>query len=224
MSTASQLLTTDERRLINESVRAAEAQTSAEIVPVVATASGRYDRAEDIAGLWLGIAWMVSGVWLWPTPTIEAGSWGHDPVVWRAITLAGATLSGFLIGAIICSRVAWMRRLFTPMPQMRDEVRNAAASAFFDHRVHHTQAGGGLLIYISLFERMAVILADRQILTSLGQPAIDELCQSLTQQLHNAGPALALQQIIGTAGAKLSSVLPRAGDDVNELPDALVTI
>ena len=44
----------EQRRAVAQAVAEAEGKTSAEIVPVVATASGRYDRAEDIVGLWTG--------------------------------------------------------------------------------------------------------------------------------------------------------------------------
>ena len=54
MIKATRLITDADRQRINAAIADAELHTSAEIVPVVASASGRYDRAEDIAGLWLG--------------------------------------------------------------------------------------------------------------------------------------------------------------------------
>ena len=51
MLNATRFLTTAEQQQVEAAVREAEAQTSAEIVVVVATESGRYDRAESIVGL-----------------------------------------------------------------------------------------------------------------------------------------------------------------------------
>lgn len=226
VQSAAQLFTENDRQRINDSVRAAEAQTSAEIVPVVATSSGRYDRAEDMVGAWLGVSLMVTVALLWPLPsnTPEAGSWESDLSRWLLVGQALAFMIGFFLGAVISSRVAWLRRLFTPARQMSDEVQQAARRVFFDNRIHHTQGSSGLLIYLSLYERIAVVLADQRVLELLGQPALDELCRNLTERLHRGQPTEALCQAIQTAGDILKNVMPRMQDDINELPDSLVTI
>ncbi len=224
MQHASSLFSEADRQRINKTIQFAESLTSAEIVPVVATASGRYDRAEDLVGLWFSALLVVAVSIGWPAEVAETGSWGMHPAVWQTLKLVSALLSGFLVGAVLGSRIAWLRRLFTPAQQMQDEVQQAARSAFFDNRIHHTQSGGGLLIFVSVFEHVAVILADRQVLDGLGQSALDELCETLTRQLRHHAPTEALCQTIQAAGEKLKTVLPRVIDDVNELPDALVTI
>ena len=224
MQYASSLFSATDRQRINQTIQAAESLTSAEIVPVVATASGRYDRAEDLIGLWLGVLLVVAVSVFSPAAMAEPGGWDSHPLLWQTLKLVAVLLGGFLVGAVLSSRIGWLRRLFTPATQMRDEVNQRARSVFFDNRVHHTQSGGGLLIYISLFERIAVILADQQILDSLGQSPLDDLCQTLTQQLQSKQPTEALCQTIQAAGEKLQPALPRAHDDANELPDSLVTI
>jgi putative membrane protein len=224
MQNASSRFSASDRQRINQTVQTAESLTSAEIVPVVATTSGRYDRAEDLAGLWLCVLLVVAVSIGWPAEAAESGSWGTSPALVQSLKLVGALLGGFLAGVVLCSRIAWLRRLFTPAVQMREEVSQTARSVFFDNRVHHTHGGGGLLIYISLFEHRAVILADRQIMEALGQPRLDELCHTLTDQLHQDRPTEALCQTIQAAGEMLQSALPRSPGDVNELPDSLVTI
>ena len=91
-----------DRDRVNAAVREAESATSAEILPVVARSSGRYDRPED-----------------------------------------------------------WLRRLFTPHTQMREEVLSRAREVFFDQRIHHTGGASGVLLYVSLFEHMAAVIADQ---------------------------------------------------------------
>ncbi len=225
MPSASQFFSNADRQRINESVRAGESRTSAEIVPVVSSASGRYDRAEDLAGLWLGVLLLILVAILWPAPhETDAGSWQNASPVWFIVRLVVAMVAGFMAGAVVSSRFEWLRRLFTPRIQLTDEVNQAARAVFFDNRVHHTRTGGGVLIYVSLFEHVAAILADRHVIDTIGQPAIDELCTLLTRQLSVVGPTEALCQTIQAVGERLSTVMPRAKDDVNELPDALVTI
>mgnify|MGYP004002922421 CR=1 FL=1 len=51
MTKASKLFTAKEQKQINNAITQAESNSSGEILPVVITASGRYDRAEDLFGL-----------------------------------------------------------------------------------------------------------------------------------------------------------------------------
>jgi putative membrane protein len=222
MQKASTYFTTEERATIEKAVVDAEMKTSAEIMPVVATSSGRYDRPEDIFGLWLGV--IAAGVVGVLFPAGESGDWGVTMAQWHAIAVLIALVAGFVLGAVIASYVGWLRRLFTPRAQMRDEVDARSRGVFFDSRVHHTKGATGLLVYVSLYEHMAVILGDQEVLNKLGQPALDELCKELTAGLHAGRKADAIAEVIRDAGAKLGAVLPRADDDVNELADTLVLI
>ena len=62
MKKASQHFTEEEKKKISQAVKDAESKTAAEIIPVAATSSGRYDRAEDIIGLVIGIIVMVNAL------------------------------------------------------------------------------------------------------------------------------------------------------------------
>ncbi len=224
MQRASQLFNEEQRHLVEQAVVEAEGQTSCEIVPVVATASGRYDRAEDIIGLWLVMVTVVL-MWLLPWQKEDAGSWGAGtPLFLELIALAAAVLIAFIAGAVAGSQIGWLRRLFTPRSQMREEVAAQAREVFFDNRVHHTKGGSGLILYISLFERTAMVLSDEVILDKLGQPFLDQLCRRLTEGMGTTHPGEALSEVIKEAGRQLSNPLPREEDDVNELQDTLILI
>lgn len=224
MRTASQALTNEDRKKVCRAISAAEATTSAEIVPAVATASGRYDRAEDVVGLWMSLVALALAWTFWPHTPHEQGSWGNSPAWIHFVVLAMSVVAGFLVGAIFASRVGWLKRLFTPRSMMRDDVQSRARHVFFDGRIHHTQGRSGLLIYVSLLEHQAVVLADAAIVEQLGQVQIDALCQQLTDTLRTGDLTTALCATIASAGQKLAAVLPRQADDSNELPDALVLL
>lgn len=202
----------------------AESRTSAEIVPVVAGSSGRYDRPEDIVGLWLSVVLLVLFWFLVPRASEEPGSWGGMSDAGRLAILVVAVVGGFIAGAFAAMRIDRLRRLFTPKSQMRDEVSLRARQVFFDGRVHHTAADSGLLIYISLFEHMAAVIGDRAIVEKLGQSFLDELCARLIEQLKTGSPTDALVATLQSAEDRLAKALPRSADDRNELPDALVVI
>lgn len=221
MNRATKVFGITERKLIAEAVAAAEAKTSAEIVPVVATQSGRYDRAEDAFGLLLGLGLFV-GLWLalqGPRDT----DWGTGYMIewWHALLVIPA---GFALGVMLASRIGALAMLFTPAAEAAHEVQRAARQAFYDQRVHHTAGSSGLLIYVSLLEHRAVVLADEIVTGKLGQAALDEICQTLTAALRKQPVPEALAAAIAQAGEKLAAALPRQADDKNELADVLVLV
>ena len=177
MRNATSSFTEEDRKKVAAAVLESETRTSAEIVPAVASASGRYDRAEDIVGLIAGLGGMIV-VWLvFQREDPAAGGWDGLPLAVGLPALVPVMIAGFLVGAIVATRVGWLRRLFTPRGQMIEETNAAAAQLFHDSRIHHTAAASGVLVYLSLFERRAVILADRAAFDALGQTRIDELCR-----------------------------------------------
>lgn len=226
MQQASTLFTDVDKTRIEQAVAAAEAQTSCEIMPVVATSSGRYDRAEDTIGLWLAT---ITAVVLWlalPRHAVEPGSWDGMPLIYELLLLIIGIVVAFALGAWAGSRVGWLRRLFTPRIQMEEEVARRAKEVFFDSRVHHTAGATGLLLFVSLFEHMARVLVDQTILDhpKLGKSFVDRLCRHLTSAIERSDPTVALCETIALAGQELRAALPRAVDDVNELQDALVVL
>jgi putative membrane protein len=146
-----------------------------------------------------------------PLPQIEAGDWASFGPVWQLVAMLTGAMAGFIAGAILGGKVDWLRRLFTSRAQMRDEVYSRAREVFFDKRVHHTDHGSGVLLYVSMFEHMAAVIAD-------------ELCRDFTQRLHEKAPIDALCDTATSLGRHLAPLLPRAENDVNELSDALVVI
>lgn len=217
-------ITDDDRSAINTAIAAAESKTAAEIVPVVAESSGRYDRAEDLCGLWLGLIFMIVTWLLLPEPFREPGSWGGPSLLWYPFSLTVAVVIGFVLGIVISNRLPGLRRLFTPGSELQQEVANRSRQVFFDQRVRHTAGHGGILLYVSLFERRAAIIADRSVLDALTQPTIDSLCAEFTNRLKTGSLKDAFVETIADVGNRLSSKLPAGDDDRNELPDALVTL
>lgn len=224
MQKASSLFSEDQRKQIQTAVAAAESNTSCEIVPVVATASGRYDRPEDIVGLWFAI---MSGsfVWYWmPRQIADSGSWNSSSDLVGILVLIAVMIASFLIGAIAASKISWLRRWFTPKKEMNEEVISRAQETFFNKNIHHTESSTGLLIYISLYERVAVILGDQNVVQELGQDTLDQLRDQLISDFKEGNATEAICKAIEDAGDFLSGPLPRQADDINELEDALVLL
>ena len=224
MKRASKYFSDGEKLRIEQAVAEAEAETSAEILPVLASSSGRYDRAEDIAGVWLSIIFMTLTWAVLQTQSAEAAQWGSTWARFELPLLVLAVIVGYGLGMTIATYSWTLRRLFTPKKHMSAEVELAAGHAFFDGRVHHTQGGTGILIYISLFEHGARILADQTAHEKLGQEALDELCKKLIDGIKAGDLATALCEVIKDAGERLAKVLPRTDGDHNELENTLIIL
>lgn len=222
MKRASKLFSQDDHKAITEAVVQAESKTSAEIMPVVATASGRYDRAEDIVGLWIGLG-ALAIVWFLFQGTTES-EWSGVSLVVNLPIVIGIVFAGWLVGVFVANHVPWLRRLFTLRKELRAEVEQGARKAFFDSRVHHTAGATGVLIYVSLFEHVATVLADKEVTEKLGQEKLVQFCSELTTALAKGEYTEAFTKTIEDIGAALGEVLPRQSDDKNELEDALVVL
>ena len=172
-----------DRQHVAQAIRDAESKTSAEIVPVIAHSSGRYDRPEDIVGLWLALVGIVVVWYFYPSSQVKAGSWDTSEPVWELVSLVAVTIIGFVVGAVLATRIGWLRRLFTPAKQMREEVFGRARQVFFDNRVYRT---AGSLRRAALHPRCTSgwrpSLPTRSVIDKLGQAQIDQTCAEFTPQ------------------------------------------
>jgi len=220
------LLSDEERESIDRAVLEAERRTCAEIVPVVAKASGRYDRAEDVVGLWFGIA-LCAGVWWFFQGVGESSGWsGVGEVRVGFWTFAALIVVGFAVGVVLASRVLWLRRLFTSSREMEEEAVSRAKKAFFDRRVHRTSAASGVLVFVSVYERCAVLIADEGVRERLSLRSLDEVRDELIAGLREDGLASGLRRGIARLGSLLETALPPAADRSSavEIGDRVIVI
>lgn len=222
MKGASDFFTLEEKESINRAVAEAEKRTSGEIVPVVAAVSGRYDRAEDIAGLLFGLA-ALAFFWLLFQRTVPAeGDWALGYRLTLGLPwLAFIIVVGFIIGVALAGRVAWLRRPLVGEQEMRQEVERAAWQAFSRFRVGRTVAGTGILIYVSLFERMVCVLGDEPIASKLDQTTWNEIRDAIIVGIRERRAADAFCQAVARCGELLGKHFPCTAGDINELGNEL---
>lgn len=223
MSKASEFFSKEQQAAVESAIADAEIKTSCEVVTVMATSSGRYDRGEDIAGLWLGALCLVIGWYLWPIEPSNDGNWETSSSVPHYLGWLAALFFGFITGAILAAKFARLRLLFTPKPEQIEEVESKAKQAFFDQRMHSTEGGTGVLIYISLFEKMVVILTDETVQTHLNDSEVAKHCQKVASSLGQSSPD-GLIETIQALGDHLAGPMPCAPDDVDELDNAIVFV
>jgi len=225
MKKASQFFSEQERKLVEDAVTKAESKTSGEIVPVIATQSGRYDRSEDLFGFFLALI-IFGAVWCFFQDALPLdGDWeqGIHLVINLPVSL-GILVAGYFLGIILASWFPVLRQPFIPNREMREEVEKAAAEAFQKFRLRRTRDATGVLIYISLYERMVRVMGDDAISQKLDQNNWNDVCQTVLKGFTEKRVAEGLQEAILKCGNLLEKHFPIQPGDVDELSNELKII
>lgn len=217
---AKTFLSTDEQTAVSAAIAAAEERTSAEIVCALATESGRYDRAEALLGLICALLGLLT-VNLVTEGSASGGSWEEAARVPFLLQATGVAL-GFLVGNVLASYVHPLRRIFVGGAEVEAELARAASQVFVSQRLASTRAKGGVLLYVSLFERRVLVLADEGAFAVLGQEGVDALRDQAIAKLRAGERAATFQETVAAIAERLESALPCEADDTNELADELL--
>jgi putative membrane protein len=219
---ASTYFSAEEKKRIEAAIGEAEARTAGEIVPVVATASGRYDRGEDLFGLVCAIIALVVAWWLWQGIVVTPTEWAlrYDLALGLPVIVI-VVVAAFLLGAVVATYVPALRLPFISSGEMQEEVERSAAAAFQRFRVRRTAAGTGVLIYVSLYERVVRVLGDDAINAKVVQAEWDAVCTLAVEGLRANRGAAGLADAVRKAGELLSRHFPRQPDDRDELVNEL---
>lgn len=216
---AEPVVTEEDRAAVNAAVSEAEKGTAAEIVAVLASASDAYERAEDLAGLW-GALGLVAAAW-WRFQGVREEEWaGHRPVL-DLVAVLVLFAAGFILGIAAARLVPGLKRLCAPRRVLAGRVLAAARESFVRFHVHRTKEATGIVIYVSLFERMAAVVADDRALAALEGGAIEEIRDLVLQGVRAGRIAEGFSAGIRRAGEILARRLPIRPGDVNELPNEL---
>ena len=199
-------LAPEAREAAVEAVGAVEALTSAELVVAVRAQSGSYRAADLVAGAVAGFAALLLLLFL-PQPFAVA-------------TMPFDVLAAFGLGLLASSRAPALRRALTPAAARRASVLTAARAAFYELGVSKTARRNGVLVYVSLLERVAEVVTDVGIDAAALGPAWPAACAALARAVESDDVRAFAQALRGLA-PPLAERMPRAADDVNELPDAL---
>ena len=230
------LLKPEDHQRISAAIEAVEARTSGEVVGVVARQSGDYWETP--------LAWAGGTALIAPAIAIMAGlrpsmlsglpgmsdAWtvahvgGADAAVTQALTtfvLVQAAL--FVLTALIVS-IRPLRRLLTPSALKREHVHRRAEEQFVAQGLHQTTHGMGVLIFASLAERRAVVLADKGVAAKVGPEAWTAVVNALVAGMKARDPGAGFAAAIEKAGAILAEHCPRRPGDTNELPDTVIEL
>lgn len=197
-----------DREAVVAAVRAAEARTSAEIVPMVVGASDTYPKAELACAVTIGL---LAGVLC----NLVFGARG----MWLFLMFFGLfSLAGFEAA----KRLPRLKRLFISPERARHETLVAAQAAFYAQGLTRTREQNAVLVYVSVFERLVFILPDPSLAGKLDQGTLDAATAALTAGIGQGRQATALAATITSLADALAPLYPPRPDDANELKDLIL--
>ena len=218
---ASKLFSAEDRKAVSAAVTDAEKKTSAEIVPVVATISDRYERAEDLIGL--GMAFIaVAATWTEFQKLRPSSDWGESLELTLHLPYVLAIMAGgWVVGLLLAKALPWLKRLAVSRRSMKARVLIAAHHAFDSLHVDRTKGGTGLVLYVSLFERRVCVWADRKISEKVPEAEWKGITETLIRALRDGKPRDGFVEAIRKAGELLAKPFPIEPGDKNELSNEL---
>src|SRR5215813_4787717 len=189
---------------IASAVREIEKQTDAELVIVIRGRSGPYRHADYLSGALLAFVGLL--FFLFSPFTI------HEWLVTIEVVLL------FALGAFLCSRWPFLRRLLTSKHFRANAARQGAAAMFYEAGIANTRAENGLLIYVSLLEQQIEIFADRGVLKAMPPLEWNTSIHELKDLATNCEPDNLIASL-KNLGKVLSAHMPATGENPNELVD-----
>jgi putative membrane protein len=198
-------LTDATKQALTGAVRKVEAASSAELVIAVRPRSGIYLHADLLAGLAAALAALV---FLLYSP------WTF-PLAWFIVD----PLLAAVAGALLSVRFPVLRRLLTPAKTRRRQVETAARALFVEKRIHRTTGRTGILLYVSLLEREAVLVPDLGVEECAASDGWKLAVAGIENAVRRGGDGAEVAARIEDLVPVLSPALVHCDDDVDELAD-----
>jgi putative membrane protein len=199
---------------IQTAVREAEARTSGEIVPFVVDRSDEY-----LTAPWKGAA---LGALLGPIAALALHRWSTLWGISLAVWIALPAPLGAAIGYLLADFLAPVKRWLVGEAVLDDRARRRAAVAFLDQEVFNTRERTGVLLFLSLFERRVVLLADSGIHQKVEEGAWETITTRLAAGIRQGRSGPALVEAIRACGELLERhQVERRTDDRDELANEL---
>ncbi|NDV20901.1 hypothetical protein GO013_15935 [Pseudodesulfovibrio sp. JC047] len=207
-NTAQTFLTQEEQDALVQCVKDVEKRTSGEIVPVIASSSYEYPRAELIGGLTFGIITAVCTALIF-----------NQTDMWAFLA---QLLAFFFIFTRLLRAFPALKMPFISKDEMREEINEAAFTAFYANGLHRTRDLTGIIIYVSVFEHGVQILADKGINDIVDSHVWEDVVAEITTGIKAGRPGEALCQGVIRCGELVSTHFPIKPDDTDELPNLII--
>ena len=209
-------------------VAEAEHHTSGEIVTIVADISDHYN---DI-----GLAWASAAAFLalscygiFPN-SISAlvnwmmGGWEHAYSAGEYVAMIFTAMALKWVGTWIIMKWMPLRLALTPKHIKMARVRARAISMFKVGTEAKTVGRTGVLLYLSMKEHRAEIVADEEIAKLVAPEVWGDAMVALLDRVKAGKPGEGMAEAVRQMGIVLAEHFPKGSENPNELPDRLIEL
>ena len=214
---ASKFLSEPEKKTVEACVREVEKRTSGEIVPMVVSASYHYPMSNMIGGLIFALLISVGVTLAYSIRKSWGGVTAMDLWLFPAVFAVS-----FLLFHELVKRIPWLKRIFVTKAEISDEVEEAALTSFYRNGLNNTRDRTGILIFISVFERKALVLADEGINAKVDTGVWQEVVDLVVNSINPRHQAEGICQAVKRCGELIRQHFPIKADDTDELDNLIV--
>lgn len=127
-----------------------------------------------------------------------------------------------IVIAFLLGRLFIFQRLLIPRYDRNFQVENLAELEFYKQRINMTRSKTGLLIYLSLMEKQAIVLCDKSIADKFPKETWQNIVDIIIYGIHKKGLAEGLSSGVKECSTRLKDNFPIEPKDINELPNHVV--
>lgn len=218
---ARRFLTRDQREKLEGQIGELEEKTAGEVVLAIASRSVDSTAVDATAAFATGLA-AVALTWL-------LGQKIHVSAAESTLALGlpavlGLFIGGAIFGLLLLRSLPAFGIWFATSEVRRHHVEERAGAVFLRHNLRRTRTGTGVLIYISLQERMAEVVADSAIAARVPDDKWDHLQELVQASFNLQHPVDGVFRAVEYAGEILEEHVPASGEPANELPNRVILV
>jgi putative membrane protein len=218
----------EDHQLVTAAVAEAEHHTSGEIVTIVTDLSDDYD---DVALAWASVVAFLalSVVAFMPDFYLDLahgmlGGWDQDWAAGEYLALLFLLMGAKWLGTWLLMKWMPLRLALTPKHIKIHRVRARAVDLFKVGTESKTVGRTGVLLYLSMREHRAEIVADESIASKVAPEVWGDAMLALIKHVREGRPGEGMAEAVRQMGVVLAEHFPKGSENPNELPDRLIEI
>ena len=221
-------LSEEDHTKVSAAIAAAEAKSDGEIIAVATELSDPY---HDVALHWAVLAMIAVLAWAAICPTcldwwldLFLGGWRPEPTLRELFTFLMILAVLKFTAVLLILKYMTLRLALTPSATKERRVRRRAIATFKAGAERRTIGRTGILIYLSMRERRAEIVADEAITKVTSPETWGEAMAALLVEVKAGRPGDGIVAAVERVGAVLAEHFPKTSEDTNEIPDKLIEL
>ena len=208
------LIGAEDHARIAEAIRKAETETSGEIYAVLARSSDDYFFAAGFVA--------TCGILIASVIAAFLAHWYWFDI--RLPMFGLAVLAAFATAMLVLWFFPVIRMMLVPRRIGYKRAHLNALQQFLARNVHITEHRTGILLFVSMAEHYAEVIADAGIHARVEQDEWNAIVATLIHHASRAQVAEGFVLAIGQAGLLLEKHFPAGADNINELDDHLIEL